>query len=112
MRRYLWFVEVVGTKIIAHWNEEIELTVHTPETSPHLSFWWNNGFDTIIPGWAGYAFGRKKNVWYEIDLIEKKVLRHSGNPIDDDSFILGHVVSEGEWGEWVKDVTILRKSVT
>ncbi|MCW1309125.1 MAG: hypothetical protein QXP04_00355 [Candidatus Nanoarchaeia archaeon] len=104
----LSYIEVEDNRLTLHYmpDEEI-IEVHTPKTSPHLEFWWDDGFELIVPSFHGYAYGKKGSEWYEIDLMEKKIIKRSDNPLTDKDFILSKVIPESQWGEWVKNVRVI-----
>ena len=104
-------VEVVGDKIIAHMIYEEDIPIQTPETAPHLDYWWKQGYIMIIPIGAGYAYGLQGATWtwYEIDLREKKEIRKVKDPRKDRDFILSLIIHPEEWGKWVEEIPVIWK---
>ena len=66
------------------------------------------GFEKVLPGWAGYGYAKRGNVWYEIDFWNREIKRTVGRSLDRNYF-LSLVVPEDEWGSWVKNVKVVIK---
>jgi riboflavin synthase alpha subunit len=67
------------------------------------------GFIKVLHGWSGYHYGKKHTGdWYEIDAIKNEVYRYIGKKLDKQYF-LSLVISEDEWGPWVKNVKFVLK---
>jgi len=65
-------------------------------------------FEKVLPGWSGYAYAKRGNVWYEIDLWDRKIERTVGRSLDRNYF-LSLVIPEDEWSSWVKNVKVVIK---
>jgi len=72
----------------------------------------NNGFGILVYGFEGYGYARKNSdgIWYQIDIKNLEIQRPVGPQLPD-SFILGQVISEQDWGKWVKDIKLERKGI-
>ena len=65
-------------------------------------------FEKVLPAWSGYAYAKRENIWYEVDLWDRKIERTVGRSLDRNYF-LSLVIPEDEWGSWVKNVKVVIK---
>jgi hypothetical protein len=78
------------------------------QNKPLYEWCKEQGFEKVLPGWSGYAYAKRGNVWYEIDLWDRKIERTVGRSLDRNYF-LSLVIPEDEWGSWVKNVKVVIK---
>jgi hypothetical protein len=78
------------------------------QNKPLYEWCKEQGFEKVLSGWSGYAYAKRGNVWYEIDLWNRKIIRTVGRSLDRNYF-LSLVIPEDEWGFWVKNVRVVIK---
>lgn len=70
------------------------------------------GFQYLVYGWHGFGYARNLNgLWYEVDIKERKIGEKPIGTSLPDSFLLGHIVSEQDWGKWALEIPLERKGI-
>lgn len=112
-------IEEDGT-IVVHIEERrkldwFDLRGGTTHERVNMDLWHvltNNGFGILVYGFEGYGYARKNNdgLWYQIDIKNLEIQRPVGPQLPA-SFILGHVISEQDWGKWTLEIPLERKGI-